>query len=85
MLRRVRERVFRRRKSAGVDPADDQNLSDFSSSCSPDRDSVAGSLSDDEDEDVEGDFADAEGPTLIAVDDGKGGIKHVRVARLLEE
>ena len=40
------------------------------------------SASEDEvDSEFEDDVDDAEGPTLVTVDDGKGGVKHVKVAR----
>ena len=39
------------------------------------------SASEDEvDSEFEDDVDDAEGPTLVTVDDGKGGVKHVKVA-----
>ena len=38
------------------------------------------SASEDEvDSEYEDDVDDAEGPTLVTVDDGKGGVKHVKV------
>ena len=38
------------------------------------------SVSEDElDSEYEDDVDDAEGPTLVTVDDGKGGVKHVKV------
>ena len=38
------------------------------------------SASEDEvDSEFEDDVDDAEGPTLVTVDDGKGGVKHVKV------
>ena len=41
------------------------------------------SASEDEvDSEFEDDVDDAEGPTLVTVDDGKGGVKHVKVAHL---
>ena len=69
-------------------------MSDFSGSSSSSdgldgspTSSSPSSSSDDDDDDDDGDedFADAEGPTLIAVDDGRGGIRHVRVARPPDE
>ena len=39
------------------------------------------SASEDEvDSEFEDDVDDAEGPTLVTVDDGKGGVKHVKVS-----
>ena len=40
------------------------------------------SASEDEvDSEFEDDVDDAEGPTLVTVDDGKGGVKHVKVVQ----
>ncbi len=71
MFSTLKKKYFSRKRSiAAVADDADGNLSDFDSS----------SLGNGEDDEV-GEDHDLEGPTLIAVDDGKGGFKHVRVSR----
>ena len=74
MFKRYGRRYFsrpgdRRKSTFSSSGYDDCQLSDFGGS---DASEVFGS------EDAE---ADVEGPTLITVDDGKGGIRHIRVAK----
>jgi hypothetical protein len=69
----VRDSLFGRRRRSAFNAANavDDNLSDFEST----NDRRSSSSSSD----------DLEGPTLITVDDGKGGIRHIRVSRPLDE
>ena len=69
MFEKIKRRFDRRLKSESVIDGIGQ-LSDFDTS-SIDGDSC--------DEEAEGDLV--EGPTLVAVDDGKGGFKHIRVPK----
>ena len=89
-----RKRLFRRRKSGvstAADGLDGQNghFSDFETSHSAEisGDEFCSDDDDEAEEDIENrrrkseyDGPEMGGPTLITVDDGKGGIKHVRVA-----
>lgn len=68
MMLRVRQKFFRKRKPSGT-------------STNGGGGSDGENLSDFDSSVVEDDDSDEDGPTVITVDDGKGGIKHIRVPR----
>ena len=75
MLKGLHNRIFDRRKSNSSRDGSDQgegNVSDLESSDHSGESSSCSSSDDEIDVDVEG-------PVLVTVDDGKGGIKHIKV------